>query len=282
MVELRTVNVSSMGLDNDREYMVVREEAGADGIRSLLTQRDKRHRLESKPQSLAILALIHPEVTESSLRLTWKGGDGIVIPKGQNGREVRVRIHTNVVFAADQGDAAAAWLSDHLGVRSRLVRATGAIHRMASQRFLPNSNQIRFQDAFPIHWVTQESVDELSMMAGQSIPWTRFRPNVVGEGGEPQVEHEIYEGGMGAVRFVQPKPCTRCPVTTVDQEAGEKRGNEPLTALSKYKRWNATRELLFGENALPLSGGSMKVGDEILEYRARQPPIVYGRETSHV
>jgi uncharacterized protein YcbX len=128
----------------------------------------------------------------------------------------------------------------------------------------------------------QESVDELSRMAGQTIPWTRFRPNVVGEGGAPQVEHEIYEGAMGEVRFVQPKPCTRCPVTTVDQEVGEKSGNEPLTTLSKYKRWNVTRELLFGENALPLKGGSITVGDEILEYRARRPRIVYGKDANHV
>ncbi len=116
-------------------------------------------------------------------------------------------------------------------------------------------------------------------MAGQDIPWTRFRPNIVGRGGPPQVEHEIHEGRVGDVPFVQPKPCTRCPVTTVDQEAGEKRGNEPLTTLSRYKRWESTKELLFGENILTLKGGPIRVGDEISLVTARDPPLRYG--TSH-
>jgi uncharacterized protein len=78
------------------------------------------------------------------------------------------------------------------------------------------------------------------------------------------------------VTFVQPKPCTRCPVTTVDQEAGEKRGNEPLTTLSSYKRWDATNELIFGENIIPLTGGTIEVGDEIVLATARDPPLRYG------
>ena len=87
----------------------------------------------------------------------------------------------------------------------------------------------------------------------------------------------MHEGRMGDVRFVQPKPCTRCPVTTIDQEKGERRGTEPLTSLSTYKRWSKTRELIFGENVLPLSSGLIRVGDDISQLSARDPPLVYGK-----
>jgi uncharacterized protein len=276
-VELQSAQVSRMGLKGDREYMVVREEAGADGVHPFLTQRDKRSREEARPQSLAILALIKPEIRDDALRLTWKGSDPIAVARDQHvGGEVKVMIHKEVVSAVDQGEPVARWLSEHLGLKVRLVRASGAFHRLARQNYMPNTNQIMFQDAYPIHWVMQESVHELSTIAGREIPWTRFRPNIVGEGGEAQAEHEIHEGTIGEVHFVQPKPCTRCPVTTVDQEIGEKRGTEPLTSLSKYKKWKRTGETIFGENILPLQSGLISVRDDIFELSARDPPLVYG------
>jgi len=276
-IDLQSAQVSRMGLEGDREYMVVEEQPGVDGVHLFLTQRDKRSREEAKPQSLATLALIKPEIRDSALRLTWKGSDPIEIARNQHtGDEMKVMIHKEVVSAVDQGEPVARWLSEHLGVKVRLVKASGAFYRLARQNCMPNTNQIMFQDAYPIHWVMQESVDELSTIAGQEIPWTRFRPNIVGEGGEPQVEHELHEGTIGEVHFVQPKPCTRCPVTTVDQEAGEKRGTEPLTSLGPYKRWDKTGEVIFGENILPLESGLIRVGDEIFELSARNPPLVYG------
>lgn len=277
-VELQSALVSPTGLERDREYMVVREQAEADGVHLFVTQRHKRTTEETKPQSLAILARIKPELLEDALRLTWMGSDPIDIPRDHiSGDEMMVKIFKAVVSAVDQGEAAARWLSEHLGLRVRLVRASGSFHRLASQNYMQNTNPVRFQDAYPIHWFMQESADELSAIAGQEIPWTRFRPNIVGEGGEPQAEHRMYEGMMGEVRFVQPKPCTRCPVTTVDQDEGERRGTEPLTALSTYKRWSQTRELIFGENVLPLNSGLVRVGDKISQLSARDPPLVYGR-----
>lgn len=277
MVELRSASVSPGGFQGDREYMVVRDEVAADGAHHFLTQRDKRGRDEAKPQSLAILALIRPEVSDGALRLTWKGDDPIQIPRdGRPGREMRVKVHADLVYAVDQGDSVAGWLSDHLDLRVRLVRAAGAFSRLARQNFMRNPNPIMFHDAYPIHWIMQESLDELSRVVGQPVPWTRFRPNILAEGGEPQSEHEILDGTIGEVRFVQPKPCTRCPVVTVDQEEGEKKGNQPLTALTTYKRWEKTREVLFGENMLPLNIGTIRVGDDICELSARSPKVMYG------
>jgi hypothetical protein len=276
-VELQSARIGPGGLEGDREYMIVREQVETDGVHLFLTQRHKRTQEEARPQSLAILALIKPEVRDGALRLTWKGDDPLEVSRANDSDEMTVKVHKVVVTAVDQGEPAAKWLSEHLGVRSRLVRASGKFYRLASQNYMQNSSQILFQDAYPLHWFMQESVDELSAIAGQAIPWTSFRPNIVGEGGEPQAEHRMHEGTIGDVRFVQPKPCTRCPVTLVDQEKGERRGMEPLASLSTYKRWSRTGEVIFGENILPLSTGVVRVGDDITQLSARDPPLVYGK-----
>lgn len=277
-MELESARVVGSGLEGDREYMIVREETGPDDVHEFITQRHKRTRDERKPQSLAILALIKPKIMGSTLELTWEGSDPIAIDRKQKDGEVlRVSLHADTVSTIDQGEPAAQWLSEHLGLRVRLVKASGPFRRLASQRYTTNANPIAFQDAYPIHWIMQESVDELSRVSGQEIPWTRFRPNLVGSGGEPGVEHEIHEASIGPLRVVQPKPCTRCPVTTIDQNDGEKCGNEPLASLGRYKRWERTGEVIFGENLLPLQTGVIRIGDDIVELSARDPPLSYGK-----
>ena len=277
-IALRSAEVLSSGLSGDREYIIVREEKDQEGAHHSITQRDKRERSDPKPQSLSILALIRPQITDRKLKLTWMGSDSVVVDLEEgSGHPILVRVQKDVVWSLDQGGPVAKWLTEHLQLRVRLARRGTDFHRPASQTYMRSANTISFQDAYPIHWVMQESVDELSRTAGQEIPWTRFRPNIVGEGGEPQSEHTIHEGSMGEVRFIQPKPCTRCPVTTVDQTSGEKRGNEPLRALSTYKRWRKTREIIFGENVLPTQEGTIRMGDEIVQLTKRNPPLEYGR-----
>lgn len=282
-VELQSAEVTPSGLAGDREYMIVRETPDENGLHHFVTQRDKRYRTEGTPQSLAIMALIHPETSSGVLRLTWRGSDPVTVnqheEEGQ--RQLRVKIHRDIVSAEDMGDDAANWLSEHLDLKVRLVRASGEFRRLASQVYLKNENPVRFQDAYPVHWVMKESLDELSRTAGMTIPWTRFRPNIVAEGGAPSIEHQVNEGEMGEVNFIQPKPCTRCPITTVDQDLGQKKGTEPLKSLATYKRWQKTREPIFGENMLPLRGGKIRIGDEIIQLSSRNPSLVYGSSATN-
>ena len=276
-VEVESAFVGKTGLQGDREYMIVRETTAQDGVHEFISQRHKRTREEKDAQSLAALALVTPEVRGDVLRLSWRGSDPIIVDGNDSGDVLKVKVHNDVVLAVDQGERTAAWLTEHLAFKVKLVKASGPFHRLARQNFMRSTNQIAFQDAYPLHWIMQESVDELSKVMGWEIPWTRFRPNIVAEGGEPQVEHEILEGRIGELPFVQPKPCTRCPVTTVDQEEGRKTGNEPLTSLSDYKKWARTGEVIFGENLLPLENKVVRVGDSIDELSARSPPLFYGR-----
>jgi uncharacterized protein YcbX len=65
---------------------------------------------------------------------------------------------------------------------------------------------------------------------------------------------------IGDVKFKVIKPCSRCSITTVNQETGE-RGKEPLKALAKFR--NSNGEVLFGQNMVCDKTGAVNIGDEL-------------------
>ena len=89
----------------------------------------------------------------------------------------------------------------------------------------------------------------------------RFRPNIVVEGAEAFAEDHWGQIRIGSAVFEAVKNCTRCIITTIDQQSGEKTGKEPLKTLATYR--NSEKGVLFGENLLVVKPGKIKVGDEV-------------------
>ena len=60
------------------------------------------------------------------------------------------------------------------------------------------------------------------------------------------------------------KPCSRCAITTTDQQTGEVDGVEPLRTLKEYRWDRQLRGVLFGQNAIVVRGAGerLRVGDE--------------------
>ncbi|RJQ29980.1 MOSC domain-containing protein [Candidatus Parcubacteria bacterium] len=278
-VEVQEAMLTKEGIAGDRQFMIVRAVPDENGVFHFVTQRDKRDKTD-KLQGLAILSQIKPQFDGDSLYLTWAGSDAVEVPMDANaGQEIPVQIWDDVVSAVDQGDRLAEWLSDHLQLSTRLVKAAGSFHRDARKNYVPNDNTVRFQDGYPVHWFFQESVDELSQLAGETVPWQSFRPNLVAGGSPAQTEHILYAGEVAGIPFIDPKPCDRCPVTNVDQSTGEVKNGRALTHLAKYKRWRKNtgeQAVIFGENMLPQGEGKISVGDEIVLTERRDPPLIYG------
>lgn len=278
-VEVPRAVLTKEGIEGDRQFMIVRAVPDENGIYQFITQRDRRDKTD-KSQGLAVLSQIKPQIDRGNLVLTWQGKDPIEVLQDFNaGLAIPVQIWDDVVNAVDQGDRVAEWLSDHLHLGTRLVKAAGSFHRDARQNYIPNDNTVRFQDGYPVHWFFQESVDELSQIAGEPVPWQVFRPNLVASGSPAQTEHVVYAGEVAGIPFLNPKPCDRCPTTNVDQETGGVKNGRALTHLAKYKRWRKNtgeQAVIFGENMLPLTEGEIKVGDEIALTERRNPSLVYG------
>ncbi len=284
-IELDNAYLSPSGLSvpgvvTDREYMIVKSAADNNGVHKFVTQRDKRGP-NDRVQGLADLAKIKPKITaDGRINLSWMGEDPITIPSDLNQQsELTVMIWDHFGLAPDMGDNISEWLSRHLQYSVRLVRASGEYDRSARQNYLANSSKIAFQDSYPILWMSQASLDELSERADQEIPWKSFRPNIVVNELSARYEHQVFEGTIGGISFVDPKPCDRCPITNIDQETGEIMEIKPMSILKEYKKWNKGRgahPVIFGENMLPQGVGYISKGSKLTTISHKNPPLVYG------
>ena len=88
----------------------------------------------------------------------------------------------------------------------------------------------------------------------------RFRPNLVTEGLAPYEEDTIRHFTINGVNFYGVKLCSRCVLTTIDQQTGIK-GKEPMRTLAKYRTLN--NNVYFGQNIIFTGTGIIKKGDQL-------------------
>ena len=108
--------------------------------------------------------------------------------------------------------------------------------------------------------IGQPSLDSLNEKLTLQLPIDRFRPNIVFAGGRPHIEDEMAAFTINETNFFGVKPCSRCVMTTINQQTAEKE-KEPLTTLATYRMKN--NKIYFGQNVLHQQTGQINVGDEI-------------------
>jgi uncharacterized protein len=275
MISLKTAKITPEGLEGeidgfavkDREYMIVLKDPDNYHIHNFVTQRKTPRPVDYLARGIPELALIIPKIISGRLYLTWKNEDEIHIDtkNSDSGSMIKAGIWGNVIDVVDQGDEIAYWLSNHLNTQVRLVKKPESFQRNVSQSYAINENTLRCQDGYPVHWLMEETIMELSKLCGLSFSSLkqRFRPNIVACGGDARSEYIFHTGKINNVPFMNPKPCDRCPTPTVDQEIGKITGKEPLESLGKYMRWRNRKgepKVIFGENMLPLGTGEIHLG----------------------
>ncbi|MFO1410878.1 MAG: MOSC domain-containing protein, partial [Steroidobacteraceae bacterium] len=166
----------------------------------------------------------------------------------------------------DAGDAAADWASRAIGTDCRVLRFDPRRARLSPAQWtgdIAAPNQ--FSDGFPLLVVNRASLEELNGRLGVPLPMNRFRPNLVLDGLAPWDEDRIGELAIGEVRLRLVKPCTRCSITTIDQQDGTPTGQEPLQTLRSYRFDAALRGILFGVNAIIVAGvgATLAAGAEV-------------------
>jgi len=253
-VPVQSATVDALGLVGDRRFMVV-DDAGR-----FLTQR-----------TLPRMALIRTALTSDSLQLTQEGRGSVTVPLAP---DPAASLRTVSVWkseglqAEDAGDAAAAWLSDGLATRCRLVRIGSQFRRPVLKAAARAGDTVSFADAYPFLILSEASLADLNdRLAGRGeepLPMNRFRPNLVVTGCAPCAEDTWPRLQIGAVTFRAGGPCARCVVTTTDQATAE-RGKEPLRTLATYRRdAEDPTEVNFGQNLIhETKAGVLRVGDEV-------------------
>jgi hypothetical protein len=231
------------GLEHDREWMIV------DGGGRFVTQREE-----------ARLALLATSIANGMLELANPQGRGPALPLDHEGAMREVQVWRSTCAAFDAGDAAAQFLSDWLGRPLRLVRfdrrrARLSNHDWTAGRDVPNL----FSDGYPMLVLSEASIDDLSARVGKVLPPQRFRPNLLLAGTAPHGEDAIEELALGDARIRLTKACTRCVITTIDHQRGERDGEEPLRTLKTYRFDAQLRGVVFGRNAYATAGEGMEL-----------------------
>jgi uncharacterized protein len=261
-ISLQTATVSTAGLNqgnvHDREWMLVDN----DGL--FISQR-----------SHPAMALIVPQLQADRLIVQAPDMPPLEIPTAPLAAgaapAIAVTIWDDQLSAHDCGDKAGHWFSQVLGQPCRLVRFDPAVKRLASKKWTDDADvPTRFPDGFPMLVISQGSLDDLNQkLQAQSraaVPMNRYRPNIVIDGVDAFEEDFAATIEAGSVRLQPVKPCTRCPMPSVDQATGEF-GPDPMDILLTYRgNPRVDGAPTFGVNAILQDGAGeiLRVGQEIV------------------
>ncbi len=149
--------------------------------------------------------------------------------------------------------------------RLRLVRACCDSRKTKPQYPL---FPLTFVDSMPFLVTSEESLKDLNARAGTAFPMNRFRANIVIRGGKPYQEDHWKKFETGGIEFSFTKPCSRCVITSTDQNTGIVQKPSPLKTLSTYRRQDS--KVFFGSYYGPSSYGTLRVGDSIKNAQQRE------------
>lgn len=188
---------------------------------------------------------------------------------GDDAPRREVRVWDDIVSLVDAGDTAAEWCSDAVGVSCRLMHWAPDSHRPLRAKYagpLPTTGRdVTITDGAPLLLLGAASLDELNgrltASGSASLPFARFRPNVVLATHAPHEEDRWSLVRVGSVRLGVGSACARCVVTTIHPETLV-RDVEPLRTLASYRR-GAEGSVLFGVNASADGPGDIAVGDDL-------------------
>jgi uncharacterized protein YcbX len=234
------------GLADDRHWMLVRPNG------RFITQREYPR-----------MALVATELNESGLTLNAPGMPALAVSREASGESRAVTVWKFDGRGIDCGDEAAAWASQFLETPLRLVMFDVRAPRVCSPEWTGETRAVtEFADGYPILVISRASLAELNSRLPKALPMERFRPNVVIDGVDAYDEDRMHELRAGPVTLRIVKPCTRCSITTTDQQRGAVDGVEPLQTLKEYRFDKELRGVAFGQNVIIVNGvgESLRVG----------------------
>ena len=238
----------------DREWMVV------DLQGRFLTQREHPR-----------MALIVPSIKATTLELRAPGmlrlEIALGLPHPQLAPMLEVQVWDDTVRAYDCDEITATWFSNAIGVPCRLVRFHPDVVRATSTEWANGTDGVAastmFADGYPVLIAGTASLDDVNdklRAAGrEALPMNRFRPNlVIGDIGAFEEDYAEFLQ-FGATTLKPVKPCSRCPIPSVDQATGVP-GPDPLDVMHGYRaKPELDGAICFGMNAIVTDGGDERI-----------------------
>lgn len=242
-LRLKEAEVLPKGLAFDRRWMLMDE----DGI--FMTQR------------------VYPEMARYEVQLhsgqllVRYDGEQIMIPFEVEGEVSETKVWDDPVKVQEVNATVSEWFSHRLDKKVKLVFFPEKNERLVDPRYAREKENVSLADGYPLLMIGEASLEDLNQKLKKTVLMNRFRPNIVIAGTRPYEEETWKDFRIGDVHLRGAKPCTRCVMTTVDQERGIRTGPEPLATLATYRKVN--NKVLFGQNVLVKTTGYLREGDEI-------------------
>ncbi|MCL6486894.1 MAG: MOSC N-terminal beta barrel domain-containing protein [Janthinobacterium lividum] len=235
----------------DREWMVL------DLQDRFLTQREP-----------PCMALIVPSIKATTLELRAPGmlrlEIALGLPHPQLSPMLDVQVWDDTVRAYDCDEVTATWFSKAIGVPCRLVRFHPDVVRATSTEWTNGiAASTMFADGYPVLIAGSASLadvnDKLRAAGREALPMNRFRPNlVIGDIGAFEEDYAAFLQ-FGATVLTPVKPCSRCPIPSVDQATGVP-GPDPLDVMHGYRaKPELDGAICFGMNAIVTEGGDERI-----------------------
>jgi uncharacterized protein YcbX len=244
-ISLHTASLCPTGLLHDRRWMLI------DKNNRFISQREHHH-----------MCLFDVAMTEEGFRIRYNE-DELQIPFSLNtGERTQVTIWDDTADALVATDRISNWFSERLQQSVRLVYMPDDSKRHIPEKYrITSDDTVSFADGYPILVIGEASLAALQSMVEIPVSMSRFRPNLVFTGGAPHDEDSWRSFSIKGQPFHGVKPCARCVMITIDPQTGNT-GPEPLKTLATYRRDGS--KVLFGQNVIPPSSGTVSVGDEII------------------
>jgi uncharacterized protein YcbX len=206
------------------------------------------------------LALLSVAFTADGLSVSGPDRPPLLIPFHLHASQsVLVAIWNDETEAYPVDDVANIWFSDYIGESLSLVVMPDHTHRPIRHSYFPGDT-VSFADGYPMLLIGESSLDDLNSRLDIPLPMNRFRPNLVTRGNEAYSEDNWAEIKIGNEHVHGVSNCSRCAMTTINQETAE-RGVEPIKTLAEYR--NVGKKVIFGRNLIPADIGWIHVGDEV-------------------
>lgn len=252
-IPLPSAMLEERGLQYDRRWMLV------DNNGLFLTQR-----------KIPRMALMDVQVKSDELLVTAPGMSELTIPfEVKKSEPIAVTVWDDTVQAFTISFEIDEWFSRFLDFPCKLVYMRKESTRPVEQKYAIRNDQVSFADSFPLHLISEASLQDLNSRLEAPVPMNRFRPNLVIRGCKPYEEDTWRLIQIGSLKFHIVKACPRCTIPTVDQ-ATAMQGKEPIQTLRQYRTANG--QVLFGQNLIHEGNGILNVGDEvkIIEHAAHK------------
>ncbi len=239
-ISVTSAEVTSRGFKHDRRWMLVDEH------NRFLTQRE-HFQMALIKVAIGDDGLLVSHYLHGSIKILFKLDDSV---------KEKVSIWDDITTGIYINDAIDNWFSEVLGIKCRLIYMPDDTKREVDQRYALPGMITSFADAYPFLLIGQESLNDLNSRLPEALPMDRFRPNIVFTGGAAFDEDLMNHIDIGGISFYGAKLCSRCVLTTIDQQTGTK-AKEPLKTLAKYRFKN--NKIMFGQNLIHQGDGVIRV-----------------------